>query len=109
MIFYSENGWITPNLRWQLAGRNSNGWKEPTVQFTGAWVSSNLPFAGSHLPVCHPASNMEFAAPFGTAKKGKAAQVEEVQPMMADLTWVARGKIRGGKGEGGGGAAGGGW
>lgn len=43
----------------------------------------------SHLlapisPVCHPASNMEFAAPFGTAKKGKAAQVEEVQPMAAD-------------------------
>lgn len=56
------------------------------MQFTGAWVSSNLPFAGSHLPVCHPASNMEFAAPFGTAKKGKAAQVEEVQPMMAELT-----------------------
>ncbi|KAA8590084.1 hypothetical protein FQN60_014018 [Etheostoma spectabile] len=29
---------------------------------------------------------MEFAAPFGTAKKGKAAQVEEVQPMAADLS-----------------------
>lgn len=59
---------------------------EPIVQFTGAWSSSNLPFAGSHLPVCHPASNMEFAAPFGTAKKGKAAQVEEVQPMASDLS-----------------------
>lgn len=70
------------------------------MQFASAWVSSNLPFAGSHLPVCHPASNMEFAAPFGTAKKGKAAQVEEVQPMMADLTRVAHGKIRGGEGRG---------
>ena len=59
---------------------------EPIVQFTGGWPSSNLPFAGSHLPLCHTASNMEFAAPFGTAKKGKAAQVEEVQPMAADLS-----------------------
>lgn len=52
----------------------------------GGCSLSNLPFAGSHLQACHSASNMEFAAPFGTAKKGKAAQVEEVQPMASDLS-----------------------
>lgn len=59
-------------------------WLEAIVPFTGGRAAANLPFAGSHLAVCHPASYMEFAAPFGTAKKGKAAQVEEVQPMAAD-------------------------
>lgn len=61
------------------------GPREPIVRSTGAWVSSNLPHLLAPISrACHPASNMEFAAPFGTAKKGKAAQVEEVQPMAAD-------------------------
>lgn len=57
---------------------------------SGRRSRSNLCVSGCRLCLCHSASHVEFTAPFGTAKKGKAAQVREVQPIAADPSSCSR-------------------
>lgn len=61
---------------------------------SGQQSRSNLCVSGCLLCLCHSASHVEFTAPFGTAKKGKAAQVRELQPIAADPSSCLRPSCR---------------